>query len=377
MKVSQFACLLISFIVFSVAPPVDKSAKSDRDGMYHLDTSNMTDKEAQEQEYYRYLHQIVGELHNDPAFAKAVDNVTEEDIKSGKVADLIDLVGHGVRRKVDEMKRMEVEYQRDLLRKKKHHMVGSEQNYWNPIHQENQETFDKEDLEKLLRKHNDIIAEQDKIRHEEFKKHELEKEHKRRESMKNMTADEKTVAEKKHKESHHKPHEKIHEPGHKAQLEEVWEQEDGFDAESFDPKTFFNYHDTNSDGYWDYFEQESLFIHDLNKIYNLSDPEMGDQWEREEELEQMRTYMLKTYDHDRDGLISKEEFMSETNNPGFEKDTEWKPLVEEDQFSEDDFAEYEKMLEKSWAGSHGPPGHDDAVHQATHLKTNSTEAKKA
>ena len=56
------------------------------------------------------------------------------------------------RRKLDEIKRMEVEYQRDLLKQKKDHMTGVERNYWNPIHHDNKNTFEMEDLKKLLSK---------------------------------------------------------------------------------------------------------------------------------------------------------------------------------------------------------------------------------
>lgn len=56
------------------------------------------------------------------------------------------------RRKLDEIKRMEVEYQRDLLRQKKDHMSGIERNYWNPIHHDNKDSFEMEDLKKLLSK---------------------------------------------------------------------------------------------------------------------------------------------------------------------------------------------------------------------------------
>ena len=44
-------------------------------------------------------------------------------------------------------------------------------------------------------------------------------------------------------------HEKIHHPGSKDQLEEVWEETDHLDKDDFDPKTFFKLHDSNSDGY--------------------------------------------------------------------------------------------------------------------------------
>lgn len=50
-------------------------------------------------------------------------------------------------------------------------------------------------------------------------------------------------------------------------------------------------------------------------------------------------------DKDNDGLVSAEEFMKSTNEPEFEKDNEWKPVVDEDEYSEDELKDYEKQLE--------------------------------
>lgn len=51
-------------------------------------------------------------------------------------------------------------------------------------------------------------------------------------------------------------------------------------------------------------------------------------------------------DTDKDGLISFDEFIRETKEEDFNKDEEWKPLTEEDQYSDEDFKEYERMLEE-------------------------------
>ena len=40
----------------------------------------------------------------------------------------------------------------------------------------------------------------------------------------------------------------MHEPGHKKNLEEVWEEQDHMDKGTFNPKTFFYMHDMNGDG---------------------------------------------------------------------------------------------------------------------------------
>lgn len=354
------ALVLVSYVGHHIAPPVDRDEKEAQDAIYTDNTDNMTKEQAQDQEYFRYLTQVVTELEKDPAFKEVLNNATEEDIKTGKIVEYIDLVGHGVRQKLDEVKRMEVEYQRDLLRQKKDHMTGVERNYWNPVHDENKDSFEKDDLKKLLNKHNDMMIEQDSKRREEFKKHEMDKEHKRRESMKNMTEEEKKVADEKFSEHHNKTHEKLHQPGHKAQMEEVWEKEDGLDPDSFDPKTFFNLHDKNSDGYLDQFELETLFLQDLDKVYNESDPET-DKAERDEEMERMREHVMKNMDHDKDGLLSLEEFIAETKTDDFEKDEDWKPLTDEDQFSEEELEEYERHLgddENANFEDHADTGHD-------------------
>ena len=37
-------------------------------------------------------------------------------------------------------------------------------------------------------------------------------------------------------------HEKLHHPGSKQQMEEVWEEDDGLEKDQFDPRTFFHLH---------------------------------------------------------------------------------------------------------------------------------------
>ena len=49
-------------------------------------------------------------------------------------------------------------------------------------------------------------------------------------------------------------------------------------------------------------------------------------------------------DKDEDGLISREEFIKSTHDPEFEKDDEWKPVVDDDEYSEDELKDYEKQL---------------------------------
>ena len=55
-------------------------------------------------------------------------------------------------------------------------------------------------------------------------------------------------------------------------------------------------------------------------------------------------FFLSQMDKDKDGLISFLEFMDETKSSDFDKDEDWKPLTEQDQFTEEELREYEKML---------------------------------
>lgn len=50
--------------------------------------------------------------------------------------------------------------------------------------------------------------------------------------------------ELKTQQQKHNKHEKLHHPGNKAQLEEVWQEQDHMDPSDFDPKTFFMMHGT-------------------------------------------------------------------------------------------------------------------------------------
>jgi nucleobindin len=93
----------------------------------------------------------------------------------------------------------------------------------------NEHTFEIDDLKKLIVKTGEDLAEADRQRTDEFKQYELQKEFEKQEKMRGMNDEEKKKFEedvKKMTEKHNK-HEKVHHPGSKDQLEEVWEKQDG------------------------------------------------------------------------------------------------------------------------------------------------------
>merc|ERR1712087_432318 len=151
----------------------------------------------------------------------------------------------------------------------------------------NPHTFEAEDLKRLIKEATRDLEEQDKVRKDEFKRYEMEKEHGKREELAKLNEEEKKkeVERQAEMDKKHKDHEKVHHPGSKDQLEEVWEETDHMDKDDFNPKTFFNLHDSNSDGYLDELEVEALFERELAKMYDPNNPE-DDMVEKNNAMEQ-------------------------------------------------------------------------------------------
>lgn len=156
-------------------------------------------------------------------------------------------MNHHVRSKLDEIKRREIDRLRSLASKQFELSNDIDREHMKiPQHLDhgNEHTFEIDDLKKLILKTSEDLAEADKKRREEFKQYEMQKEFEKQAVLKEMDEDHKKKFEeelKKQKEKHNQ-HKKVHHPGNKAQLEEVWEQQDHLDKGEFNPKTFFMLH---------------------------------------------------------------------------------------------------------------------------------------
>lgn len=141
-KPALISIVLVGLAVLCVAPPVRKDQKKE-------------DSEAQgkgDPEYARYLKQVIEILENDDEYVKKLLNASEEELRTGQVADDLDLVKHDVRTKLNELKRQEIERQRMIRRQMNDHINGiTEREYWNPLFdEENPNFFRPEDFKKLL-----------------------------------------------------------------------------------------------------------------------------------------------------------------------------------------------------------------------------------
>lgn len=314
-------------------------------------------------EYHKYLKEVVHLLESDPQFKELIEKASPEDIKTGKIAEKLQFVKHHVRTKLDELKRKEIGRLRELIGRKAklNNIHPSEIHTLLPKHidHNNVETFEEKDLASLIKAASNDLEENDRIRRKEFKDHELEKELERQQQLEHLSPEDRKAAEEKHKKhmEERKHHEKVNEPGSKDQLEEVWEEEDDLKESKFEPKTFFNLHDTDSNGYLDEFEIEALFQKELDKIFNVTDPEY-DPVEREEEMNRMREHVFTEMDKDSDKVISLEEFLKATHEKQFEKNEEWKSIEDEPVFNDEEFKEYSKHHTTTPAIGHQVPHHN-------------------
>ncbi|KAH8333022.1 hypothetical protein KR074_011735 [Drosophila pseudoananassae] len=351
-NVALLGLALIALISISwvSALPVTQNKKADKDTK-EADARTPAPADVETSlEYERYLREVVEALEADPEFRKKLDKAPEADIRSGKIAQELDYVNHHVRTKLDEIKRRELERLRELANKafelsndidRKHLKVPQH------LDHENEHTFEIEDLRKLIQKTSDDLAEADRKRRGEFKEYEMQKEFEREAQKKEMDEEsrKKFEAEVNAKEQKHKDHEKLHHPGNKAQLEEVWEKQDHMEKNDFNPKTFFSIHDVDSNGYWDEAEVKALFVKELDKVYQSDLPE-DDMRERAEEMERMREHYFQETDTNHDGLVSIEEFMAQTTKEEFQKDPEWETIDQQPQYTHEEYLEYERRRQE-------------------------------
>nr|CAG4652068.1 EOG090X0B17 [Triops cancriformis] len=350
---NHFWFLVLSVLVLlqvCVAPPVDPKKPSE-DEHSQNEVSPNNENEDLGLEYNRYLKEVVQALESDPEFRKKLESADQEDIRNGKIARELDYVHHNVRSKLDELKRQEMERLRHLAMQEYERSQGipAQNRLKLPGHidHKNPMTFEIEDLRKLIVQTTRDLEAADRQRKEEFKQYEMQKEFEHNEKLKVLDEEKRKAEQKAWEESQnkHKQHPKLHHPGSKDQLEEVWEKQDHLDPESFDPRTFFALHDLDGNQVWDADEVKALFTKELDKMYDPNAPE-DDMKERYEEMERMREHVFNESDVNRDGLISYQEFLDQTKKAEFERDPGWQGLDEQPVYNREEYVEFERQRQE-------------------------------
>lgn len=105
-------CICLRHIV---CPPVNPNAGTTPPSDHNNISETHENDPILQLEYNKYLREIVNVLETDPEFKKVIESASADDIKSGKIAEHLDLLGHNVRTKLDEIKRQEIERLKKLI----------------------------------------------------------------------------------------------------------------------------------------------------------------------------------------------------------------------------------------------------------------------
>ncbi|KAK5984410.1 NUCB1 [Trichostrongylus colubriformis] len=298
--------------------------------------------------YSKYLEEVVKILESEPKFSEKLRGMPEADIKSGKIADHIDDLESHVFDKLTKAKLDELERLREQIQKQIE-ADGGAHNVKIPDHLDatNWERFGKEDLRKLIRRTVEDMEQIDLERQKKFKEYEMRKKAEEDHKLAQMNEEErrKAIHDAEEAKKRHDEHEKLKHPGSRDQLEEVWEEADHMDKDNFDPRTFFNLHDLNGDGFWNADELEALFQKELDKVYNETDPD-DDPRERMEEMYRMREHVTKQMDKNGDRLISLDEFLQDTEAQTPNKDPGWKDIGDQQAYTDEELQKFEKEYAK-------------------------------
>ena len=145
LKLLLLTALLIQSIL---GPPVDKKETIAEPGQ------NETIKDVDlGLEYNKYLQEVVQILENDPEFRKKLESAKVDEIRDGTIAKELEFLGHGVRTKLDEVKRQELERLRHMAQKQFEAKEGIDRKHFKiPKHLDvKSANFDVEDLQKLIK----------------------------------------------------------------------------------------------------------------------------------------------------------------------------------------------------------------------------------
>jgi len=287
-------------------------------------------------EYERYLDQVLLVFDSDPKVKEILKNATPEDIKNGIIEKTLRRIHPDIRSKLDEVKRNIIMDYRHKLRKAK-----MDDNVPDELYK-----FQHDDLKHLLNERHDRLATMNEERKRQFKKYEMEKELKHRMALRAMNEYDRKVQEALDEEEKQKKMDqvkKIKHPGNKAQLEDVWESE-GFDKDTFNPKTFFKMHDLNNDNEWDDFELEAIFEKEVDELFEGLDD--IDEEEKAEEVSRMREHVVDHMDSDKDGVIQLSEFVEYSKSQDFDHEDPWDAAFAAE-FTNDELDEFENTLDDS------------------------------
>lgn len=285
-------------------------------------------------EYERYLDQVLLVFKNDEKIKSILMGATSADIKNGIVERTLSRIHPDIRTKLDEVKRSIISEYKQKLKKAK-----LDDNIPKELYK-----FSDDDLKHLLKERQERLKSMDETRRKQFHKYELEKELKHKMMLRAMNEYDRKVQEALDKENADKKkanQAKLNHPGNKKSMEEAW-MNDGFDKDSFNPKTFFKLHDLNGDNEWDPFELEAVFEKEVEALFEGLDD--IDEREKSEEVSRMREHVVKHLDSNEDGMVQLAEFQAFAKGKEFDHEDPWDTVFMET-IPESEIEDFEAKLD--------------------------------
>ncbi|EFO16668.2 EF hand family protein [Loa loa] len=343
-------CILISLSI-DAAPTnrdeVDDLQNADKQRRWEQEQRRREEVQKEEiakyVKYMRYLETVLNILQATPQWKEAMQSMTQEEMLSGKIAEMVDKLEPHIIEQLAKAKILELQRLEQEIRDQLDVDGGATHNIKIPEHLDfnNWETFSQEDLRKLVVK---IVADMDELeqrRKRDFKQYEMKKaeeDHKMAQMV--QTEREQYIQQMEEQRRRHNKHEPLKHPGSRNQLRKVWEDTDKLDKDAYDPTTLFGLHDRNDDGYWSYDELNTIFLPEIEKLNNFSD------LERLEELYRMRDHVMKQMDTDGDHRISLAEFLADREAQEEKPDQGWEDIGDKEQYTKEELEIFEKEYAK-------------------------------
>ncbi|EDV29512.1 uncharacterized protein TRIADDRAFT_51942 [Trichoplax adhaerens] len=184
-------------------------------------------------------------------------------------------------------------------------------------------------------------------KHQEFMRYEYEKLLLEKKNIEEMVKEQSKAAEDdKSGHSNSEEKAKLHHPGSKAQLQDVWEKDDGFSQGDFSPRSFFAAHDLNGDGQLDFAELDAIMQRESHKL--TKNDGSNDEVKMRKITTGMRNHFVREIDTNKDALISLDEFIKASESKEFEHDEGWDPEREDNEHMDpEEFMRYEQRIREA------------------------------
>lgn len=337
------------------------------------------------QEYQRYLSEQRKALQADPEKrAHMVKLLTEIEERDGKLEDeqktTLEIARaiqqeEDARSRLEEQERELIDQQRRQAARDKRERAGlkPKANEFN-FKDKDREVWMSEDgvdhkaLVDIAKRRASQMGHLDRNRRVAFMQHEMKRLLKFKETIDNTadSTEKETLLAEHEAENEELAKRRSAAPGSREQLAKVWEEEDGLEKESFDPKTFFRLHDITGDGVLDVKELEAMFFREASKLHTIRMRKQGkdaktrtgkdreqDKFVVREEMARMREHVMKNADEDGDGTINMEEWLAMSAKREFDsKKKDWKPVAPEAEMTDKQLANFKKLQAKLAQSKH-------------------------